>query len=116
MVPILEFLILYSHCIIQIMSEDVWEFNLKTISMTIMFHHSYILYVQILSSNKLRISSPIWLIAGFWVVFVNSVHYIISIELCTSLLTISNMTYPSIIQLIIRMEIKNRPNSRLLGL
>ena len=106
MVPILEFLILYSHCIVRIMSKDGWEFNLKTIAMTIMFRHSYILDVQILSSNKLRISSPIWLVAGIWVVFINSVHYIISIELCTSLLMISKMKSPSVIQLITEMEIK----------
>ena len=39
--------------------------------------HSYILDVQMLSSNKLKISSPIWLIVGIGVVFINSVHYII---------------------------------------
>ena len=77
MVPIPEFLILCSHCIIRIMSKDVWEFNFKTIAMTIMFRHSYILDVEILSSNKLRISSPIWLIEGVWVVSINSVYYII---------------------------------------
>ena len=77
MVPIPEFLILCSHCIIQIMRKDVWEFIFKTIAMTIMFRHSYILDVEILSSNKLRISSPIWLIEGVWVVSINSVYYII---------------------------------------
>ena len=106
MVPVFEPLILNSHSTKRIMSKDVWEFNLKTIAMTIMFRHSYILDVQILSSNKLKISSPIWFIAGVWVVFINSVHYTISIELCTSLLTISKMKSPSIIQLITEMEIK----------
>ena len=74
--------------------------------MTIMFCHSYILDAQILGGNKLEISSSIWLIASVWVVFINSVHYIISIELCTSLLTISRMKSPFIIQLTIEMETK----------
>ena len=38
-----------------------------------MFRHSYILDVQILSTNKLKISSLIWLIGGVGVVFINSV-------------------------------------------
>ena len=58
---------------------------------TVVFCHSYILDLQIFSSNKLKISSPIWLIAGVWVISINSVHYIISIELCTSLLMISRI-------------------------
>ena len=74
--------------------------------MTIIFCHSYVLNVQIFSSNKLQIYSPIWLIASVRVVSINSVHYIISIELCTSLLTISRMKSPFIIQSIIRMETK----------
>ena len=74
--------------------------------MTIMFCHSYILNVQILSTHNLKISSTIWLIAGVWVVFINSVHYIISIELCTSLLTISKIKSPFIIESIIGIEIK----------
>ena len=96
MIPIFEPLILNSHCTKQIVRKNVWKLNLKTITMTIMFHHSYILDVQILSSNKLKISSPIWVIADVWVVFINSVHYIISIELCTSLLMISKISleYP----------------------
>ena len=76
MVPVFEPLILNSDSTKRIMSKDVWEFNLKTIAMTILFRHSYILDVQILSNNKLRISPLIWLIAGVWVVFINSVHYI----------------------------------------
>ena len=64
MIPIFEPLILNSHCTKRIVHKNVWEFNLKTIAMTIMFQHSYILDVQILSSNKLKISSTIWLIAG----------------------------------------------------
>ena len=72
----------------------------------VVFCHSYILDVQILGSNKLKISSSIWLIASIWVVFINSVPYIISIELCISLLTISKMKSPLIIQLTIGMEIK----------
>ena len=84
MVPIFELLILNSHCTKRIISKNVWKLNLETITMTaIMFRHSYVLDVQILSSNKLKICSPIWFIASIWVVFINSVHYIISIELCT---------------------------------
>ena len=65
MVPIFESLILYSHCTKRIISKNIWKFNLKTITMTIviMFCHSYVLNVQILSTNKLKISSTIWLIA-----------------------------------------------------
>ena len=57
-VLIFKSLILNSNCTKRIMSKDVWEFNLKTMAMTVMFRHSYILDVQLLSSNKLRISSP----------------------------------------------------------
>ena len=102
MIPIFEPLILNSHCTKQIVPKNVWKLNLETI----MFCHSYILHVQIFSTHNLEISSSIWLIAGFWVVFINSVHYNISIELCTSLLTISKMKSPSSIQLITEMEIK----------
>ena len=49
------------------------QFNLKTM----MFLHGYILDAQIRSSNKLRISSLIWLIGGVGVVYINSVNYII---------------------------------------
>ena len=111
MISIFEPLILNSHCTKQIVRRNVWKLNLETITMTIMFCHSYALNVQVLGSNKLKISSPIWLIAGVWVISINSVHYIISIELCTSLLTISRMKSASIIQLITEMEIKSRPNS-----
>ena len=116
MIPIFEPLILNSHSTKRIVRKNIWEFNLKTITMTIMFQHSYILDVQILSSNTLKISSTIWLIAGVWVVSINSVHYIIGIELCTSLLTMSKMKSFLIIQLITEMEIKSRPNLRLLCL
>ena len=50
---------------------------LKTIAMIIIFRYSYIFNVQILSTDNLKINCPIWLIAGTWVVFINSVHYII---------------------------------------
>ena len=106
MIPIFEPLILNSHCTKWILCKNVWKLNLETITMTIMFCHSYVLDVQILSSNKLKISSPIWLIADVWVAFINSVHYIMSIELCTSLLMISRMKSPFIIQLTMGMEIK----------
>ena len=88
MIPIFEPLILNSHCTKRIVRKNVWKLNLETITVTIMFCHSYILDVQIFSTHNLEISSSIWLIAGFWVVFINSIHYIISIELCRSLLTI----------------------------
>ena len=77
MIPIFEPLILNSHCTKRIVRKNVWKLNLETITMTIMFCHSYILDVQILSTNKLKISTPIWGIAGTGVVFINSVHYII---------------------------------------
>ena len=48
--------------------------------MTVVFCHSYILDVQILSAHNLKISTHIWLIAGVWVVFINSVHYVIQPE------------------------------------
>ena len=79
MIPILEPLILNSHCTKRIVRKNVWKLNLETITMTTIFCHSYILNVQILSGNKLKISSPVWLIAGTGVVFINSVNYIISI-------------------------------------
>ena len=85
MIPIFEPLILNSHYTKWIVRKNVWKLNLETITMTIMFCHSYVLDVQILSSNKVKTSSPIWLIADVWVVFINSVHYIISIVLCTLL-------------------------------
>ena len=75
-----------------------------------MFCHSYILDVQIFSSNKLRISSPIWLIAGVWVAFINSVHYIISIELCTSLSTIKKN------EISLEYPIDNRNENKKVGL
>ena len=106
MVPILELLILNSHCTKQIVRKNVWKLNLETIAMTIMFCHSYVLNVQVLGTNNLKISSPIWPIASVQVVSINSVHYIISIELCTSLLTISKMKSPFIIQSIIVIEIR----------
>ena len=77
MISILEPLILNSHCTKQIVRKNIWKLNLETITMTIIFCHSYILDVQILSGNELKISSPIWPIVGVWVVFINSVHYII---------------------------------------
>ena len=76
-VPIFEPLILNSHCTKWITHKNVWKLNLKTITMTIIFCHSYILNVQILSTHNLKISSSIWLIASVWVLFINSVHYII---------------------------------------
>ena len=84
MLPIFEFLILNSHCTKRIVRKNVWKLNLETITIaTVVFCHSYILDVQILSTYYLKISSSIWLIADVWVVFINSVRYIISIELCT---------------------------------
>ena len=106
MIPIFEPLILNSRCTKRIVRKNVWKLNLEAIIMTIIFCHNYVLNVQIFSSNKLQIHSPIWLIASVRVVSINSVHYIISIELCTSLLTISKMKSPFIIQSIIRIEIK----------
>ena len=73
MIPILEPLILNSHCTKQIVRKNVWKLNLETINnlrlVTLVFRHSYILDVQILSGNKLKISSPIWPIVGAGVVF-----------------------------------------------
>ena len=83
MIPIFEPLILNSHCTKQIVRKNVWKLNLETIIMTIIFCHSYVLNVQVLGTYDLKISFSIWLIAGIWVVSINSVHYIISIELCT---------------------------------
>ena len=74
MVSILELLILNSHCTKWIVRKNVWKFNLETITMTIIFCHSYVLNVQVLGTNNLKISSPIWLIASVWVVSINSVH------------------------------------------
>ena len=74
--PILKSLILNSNRTKRIIGKNVWKFNLKTIAMDIVFSHSYVLNVQILSTNKLKISTPIWLIAGIGVVFINSVHII----------------------------------------
>ena len=68
MIPIFETLILNSHCTKQIVCKNVWKLNLETITMTIIFCHSYVLNVKVLGSNKLKISSTIWLIAGIWVV------------------------------------------------
>ena len=77
MIPIFEPLILNSHCTKRIVRKNVCKLNLETITMTaVVFCHSYVLNVQILSSNKLKISSPIWLIAGVWVISINSVHII----------------------------------------
>ena len=76
MTPIFEPLILNSHCTKRIVRKNIWEFNLKTIAMTIMFCHNYVLNVQVLGSNKLKISFPIWVIADVWIVFINSVHII----------------------------------------
>ena len=76
MIPIFEPLILNSHCTSWIVHKNVWKLNLETITMTIMFCHSYILDVQVLGSNKLKISSPIWVIADVSIVFINSVHII----------------------------------------
>ena len=76
MIPIFEPLILNSHRTKWIVRKNVWKLNLETITMTIMFCHSYILDVQILSSNKLKISSSIRFIADAWIVFINSVHII----------------------------------------
>ena len=106
MIPIFEPLILNSHCTKWTVHKNVWKLNLETITMAIMFCHSYVLNVQVLGTHDLKISSSIWLIASISVVFINSVHYIISIELCISLLTISKMKSPLIIQLITEMEIK----------
>ena len=106
MIPIFEPLILNSHCTRRIVRKNVWKLNLETITMTIMFWHSYVLNVQVLGTHDLKISSSIWLIASVWVVSINSVHYIISIELRTSLLTKSKIKSPLIIQLTIGMEIK----------
>ena len=54
MIPIFEPLILNSHCTKRIVRKNVWKLNLETITMTaIVFCHSYILDVQIFSSNKL---------------------------------------------------------------
>ena len=103
MVPINKSLILNSHCTKWIICRNVWKFNLKTI----MFRHSYILDVQILSTNKLKISSLIWLIGGVGVVFINSVHYIIKpIKISTPLSMILKKQSPFIIQSITEMEIK----------
>ena len=76
-IPIFEPLILNSHRTKWIVRKNVWKFNLKTIAMTVVFCHSDILDVQVLGSNELKISSPIWLLDSIWVVFINSVHYII---------------------------------------
>ena len=76
MIPIFEPLILNSHYTKQIVCKNVWKLNLETIAMTIVFCHNYILDVQIFSSNKLEISSPVWFIDSVWVVFINSVHII----------------------------------------
>ena len=77
MIPIFETLILNSHCTKRIIRKNIWKLNLETITMTIMFCHSYILNVQVLGTHNLKISSTIWLIAGVWVIFINSVHYTI---------------------------------------
>ena len=53
MIPIFEPLILNSHLTKWIVRKNVWKLNLETITMTIIFCHSYILDVQIFSSNKL---------------------------------------------------------------
>ena len=52
MIPIFEPLILNFHCTKWIVRKNVWKLNLETITMTIMFCHSYTLDVQILSSNN----------------------------------------------------------------
>ena len=106
MVPILELLILNSYSTKWIIRKNVWKLNLETITMTIIFCHSYALNVQVFGTNNLKISSPIWLLASVRVVSINSGHYIISIELCTSLLTISKMKSLFTIQSIIVIEIR----------
>ena len=77
MVPVFEPSILNSHSTKRIIRENVWKFNLKTITMTIMFCHSYVLNIQVLSANNLKISPSIWLIADIWILSINSVHYTI---------------------------------------
>ena len=57
MIPILEPLILNSHTNKRIVRKNVWKLHLETITMTIMFCHSYILDVQIFSRK-------IWLIVA----------------------------------------------------
>ena len=76
-----------------------------------MFQHGYILDVQILSINELKIFSPIWLIEHIRIVFLNSIHICIPYKICTLLLMILKMKSPFITQLIIEMEIKSKPNS-----
>ena len=76
MIPIFEPLILNSHCTKQIVCKNVWKLNMETITMTIIFCHSYVLNVQIFGTHDLKMSSPIWLIAGVWVISINSVHII----------------------------------------
>ena len=54
MIPIFEPFILKSHCSKRIVRKNVWKLHLETITMTtVVFCHSYILDVQIFSSNKL---------------------------------------------------------------
>ena len=48
MVPILELLILISYSMKWIIRKNVWKLNLETITMTIIFCHSYVLNVQVL--------------------------------------------------------------------
>ena len=64
MIPISEPLILNSHCTKRIVCKNVWKLNLETITMAVMFCHSYVLNVQVFGTQDLKISSSIWLIAS----------------------------------------------------
>ena len=77
MVPINKSLILNSHRAKWIICKNVWKFSLKAI----MLLHSYILDVQILSTNELKISSPIWLIKHIRIVLINSIHIFITYKM-----------------------------------
>ena len=70
-----------------------------------MLQHSYILDVQILSTNELKISSPIWLIKHIRIVFINSVHIFIAYKMYITADDIEKKS-PFITRLIIEMEIE----------
>ena len=101
MVSINKSLILNSHRTKWIIRKNVWQFNLKTI----MLQHSYILDVQILSTNELKISSSIWLLKRIRIVFINSIHIFITYKMYITADVIEKKS-PFITRLIIEMETK----------
>ena len=94
MVPIFEPLILYSHCAKQIIGKNVWKFNLKTITMTVVFSHSYVLNVQIFSTHNLKVGSPIWFSWHLGCIYIFCPLYYITIKYVDDIKNEISLYYP----------------------